>query len=101
MIVPYAHTADFAGLDAETSGEIMQLAQRMQSALGALYHPEGYNLGMNLGRSAGAGIADHLHMHLLPRWRGDTNFMTSIAETRLEPEELSTTYTRLRGALGL
>jgi ATP adenylyltransferase len=101
MIVPYAHTADFAGLDAETSGEIMQLAQRMQSALGALYHPEGYNLGMNLGRSAGAGIADHLHMHLLPRWRGDTNFMTSIAETRLEPEELSTTYTRLREALGL
>jgi len=98
MIVPYAHTADFRRLDSETSTEIMQLAQRMQAALDATYHPEGYNLGMNLGRSAGAGIADHLHMHLLPRWTGDTNFMTSIAETRLEPEELAITYARLRGA---
>jgi len=80
LIVPYAHTADFGQLDPETSAEIMQLAQRMQSALDAVYHPEGYNLGMNLGRSAGAGIADHLHMHLLPRWTGDTNFMTSIAK---------------------
>ena len=101
MIVPYAHTADFGRLDPETSGEIMQLAQRMQLVLDAVYHPGGYNLGMNLGRSAGAGIADHLHLHLLPRWTGDTNFMTSISETRLEPEELSTTYTRLRRALGL
>jgi len=100
MIVPYVHTADFGRLDSETSIEIMQLAQRMQSALDATYHPEGYNLGMNLGRSAGAGIADHLHMHLLPRWTGDTNFMTSIAETRLEPEKLSTTYAKLRAALG-
>ena len=100
MIVPYAHTADFGQLDPETSAEIMQLGQRMQSALDAVYHPEGYNLGMNLGRSAGAGIADHLHMHLLPRWTGDTNFMTSIGETRLEPEELSTTYAKLRRALG-
>jgi ATP adenylyltransferase len=100
MIVPYAHTADFVRLDAETSAEIMQLAQRVQSALDAVYHPEGYNLGMNLGRAAGAGIADHLHMHLLPRWTGDTNFMTSVSETRLEPEELSTTYARLRAALG-
>jgi ATP adenylyltransferase len=99
MIVPYAHTADFGRLDSETSTEIMQLAQRMQAALDVVYHPEGYNLGMNLGRSAGAGIADHLHMHLLPRWTGDTNFMTSIGETRLEPEELATTYARLRRAL--
>jgi ATP adenylyltransferase len=99
MIVPYAHTADFGRLDSETSTEIMQLAQRMQAALDATYHPQGYNLGMNLGRSAGAGIADHLHMHLLPRWTGDTNFMTSIAETRLEPEELAITYARLRRAL--
>jgi ATP adenylyltransferase len=101
MIVPYAHTADFGRLDPETSAEIMQLAQRVQAALDAVYHPEGYNLGMNLGRSAGAGIADHLHMHLLPRWTGDTNFMTSIGETRLEPEDLSTTYGKLRRALGL
>jgi ATP adenylyltransferase len=100
MIVPYAHTADFGRLDPETSAEIMQFAQRVQAALDAVYHPEGYNLGMNLGRSAGAGIADHLHMHLLPRWTGDTNFMTSIGETRLEPEDLSTTYAKLRRALG-
>jgi ATP adenylyltransferase len=100
MIVPYAHTADFVGLDSETSAEIMRLAQRMQSALHAVYHPEGYNLGMNLGRSAGAGIADHLHLHLVPRWTGDTNFMTSIGETRLEPEALPTTYAKLRRALG-
>jgi len=100
MIVPYAHTADFGRLDPETSAEIMQLAQRVQAALDTVYHPEGYNLGMNLGRSAGAGIADHLHMHLVPRWTGDTNFMTSIGETRLEPEDLSTTYAKLRRALG-
>ena len=61
-----------------------------------IYHPDGFNLGMNLGRSAGAGIADHLHMHLLPRWTGDTNFMTTVGETRLEPEELATTYANSR-----
>jgi ATP adenylyltransferase len=101
MIVPYGHTADFSGLDAETTTEMMGLAQRVQRALAETYHPEGFNLGMNLGKMAGAGIADHLHLHLLPRWTGDTNFMTSIGETRLEPEELPTTYERLRKALGL
>jgi len=99
MIVPYEHTADFARLDTQTTAEIMLLAQCVQVALDAVYHPEGYNLGMNLGRSAGAGLADHLHFHLLPRWMGDTNFMTSISETRLEPEELATTYAKLRRAL--
>jgi len=100
MIVPYAHTADFARLDPETTVEMISLAQRVQAALGGIYRPEGYNLGMNLGRAAGAGIADHLHLHLLPRWAGDTNFMTTVGETRLEPEDLSTTYEKLRGALG-
>jgi ATP adenylyltransferase len=99
MIVPYAHTADFAGLERETAAEMMLLSQRVQEAIDDVYHPDGFNLGMNLGRSAGAGIADHLHMHLLPRWTGDTNFMTTVSETRLEPEELSVTYTRLRKAL--
>jgi ATP adenylyltransferase len=99
MIVPYEHTADFAGLEAATSAEMMQLAQSVQAALQGIYHPDGFNLGMNLGRSAGAGIADHLHLHLLPRWAGDTNFMSTVGETRLEPEELSTTYEKLHEAL--
>ena len=100
MIVPYEHTADFSGLNAEATGEMMQFAQRVQRALLQTYSPEGFNLGMNLGKMAGAGIADHLHLHLLPRWTGDTNFMTSIGETRLGPEELPVTYEKLRKALG-
>jgi ATP adenylyltransferase len=101
MIVPYEHTADFSRLEKDAAAEMMLLAQRVQAAIDEVYHPDGFNLGMNLGRSAGAGIADHLHLHLLPRWAGDTNFMTTVAETRLEPEELSKTYTRLRKALVL
>jgi len=99
MIVPYAHVAEFAGADADTMAEMMRLAQRVQAALAALYHPDGYNLGMNLGRSAGAGVTGHLHLHFLPRWQGDTNFMTTVSETRLEPEDLSVTYEKLRRAL--
>jgi ATP adenylyltransferase len=99
MIVPYAHTSDFSGLERDTAAEMMLLTQRVQAAIDDVYHPDGFNLGMNLGRSAGAGIADHLHMHLVPRWTGDTNFMTTVSETRLEPEELSATYTKLRKAL--
>jgi len=101
MIVPYLHTADFAGLEKDTAAEMMLLTQRVQAAIEDVYHPDGFNMGMNLGRSAGAGIENHLHMHLLPRWAGDTNFMTTVGETRLEPEELSTTYTKLRKALVL
>ena len=99
MIVPYAHTADFAGLDTATTSEMMLLAQRVQAALAGVYTPDGFNLGMNLGRSAGAGIADHIHLHLLPRWNGDTNFITTVGETRMQPEDLSTTYAKLRKAL--
>jgi ATP adenylyltransferase len=101
MIVPYEHTADFARLDAATATELMRLSQRVQAVLDAIYHPDGFNVGMNLGRSAGAGIADHLHLHLLPRWIGDTNFMSTVGETRLEPEDLPTTYAKLRRALGV
>jgi ATP adenylyltransferase len=77
-------------------GEMMRLAQRLQRAFAELYQPDGYNLGMNLGRVAGAGVADHLHLHVLPRWTGDTSFMTTVGETRLEPEDLATTFKKLK-----
>jgi len=100
MIVPYAHVGELTNCDGQTLAEIMELSQRVQAALEETYHPQGYNLGMNLGRAAGAGVLGHLHMHLLPRWAGDSNFMTTIGETRVEPEDLATTYEKLRGALG-
>ncbi|PYU27336.1 MAG: HIT family hydrolase [Acidobacteria bacterium] len=100
MVVPYAHQATLAASELETLAEMMALAQRIEQALETLYHPDGYNLGMNIGRAAGAGIAGHLHLHVLPRWIGDTNFMTTVGETRVQPEELTTTYQRLRAALG-
>ncbi len=99
MVVPFAHVADLPARDPATLAEMMQLAQRVVAALAAHYHPDGYNLGMNLGRCAGAGVTGHLHLHVLPRWTGDTNFMTSVAETRLHPEDLSVTFDKLRRAL--
>jgi ATP adenylyltransferase len=99
MVVPYAHLADFAAADVPTVSEMIELAQRIQRALQGIYHPEGYNLGMNLGRAAGAGVTQHFHLHVLPRWAGDSNFMTTVSETRVEPEELSTTYEKLSKAL--
>jgi ATP adenylyltransferase len=100
MVVPNAHAADLKDCDAETLGEMMQLARRVEAALGSLYKPDGVNLGMNLGRAAGAGVAGHLHLHILPRWFGDTNFMTVVGETRVHPEDLETTYQRMKKALG-
>ena len=99
MVVPYAHVGELTAVAPDVLSEMMLLAQRVQMVLQETYHPEGYNLGMNLGRAAGAGITGHLHMHVLPRWSGDASFMTVIGETRTEPEELPTTYERLRKAL--
>ena len=99
MIVPYAHVADLAGCDAETLHELIELARRMETALASAYKPDGCNLGMNLGQAAGAGVAGHVHLHVLPRWFGDTNFMAVTGETRVEPEDLRTTYDKLRRAL--
>jgi len=99
MVVPYAHVADFSTAEPDMLAEMMRIAQRVQTALENTYHPQGYNMGMNLGRAAGAGVTGHLHLHLLPRWSGDSNFMTTVGETRLEPEDLSTTYEKLRRAL--
>jgi len=96
MIVPYLHTSEFDSVPKEITDELMDLAKRAQAALREVYSPRGFNLGMNLGAAAGAGIVDHMHIHLLPRWGGDTNFMTTVAETRVLPEDLETTYTKLR-----
>lgn len=95
MIAPYAHVATLAELDAKTLQEMMALAQKLEAALAATYKPEGFNLGMNLGRCAGAGVADHVHLHFLPRWTGDSSFMTTISETRVHPEDLASTYDKL------
>ena len=96
LIVPYEHTAELDAASHETTSELMRLTVRCQTALREAYTPDGFNLGMNLGQAAGAGVAPHLHLHILPRWTGDANFMTTIGETRVLPEELSTTYRKLR-----
>jgi ATP adenylyltransferase len=98
LIVPYAHQDTLAGLDQAAALEMMSLAQRTDAVLRAVYTPQGINLGVNLGKAAGAGVEGHLHMHALPRWLGDSNFMTVIAETRVLPETLETTWGRLREA---
>lgn len=99
LIVPYAHVAELHLCEPGTLPEIMELAQKLEGIYHKEYKPDGMNLGMNLGRAAGAGVAGHLHMHMLPRWFGDSNFMTVTGETRVHPEELRTTYQRLHRAL--
>jgi ATP adenylyltransferase len=96
MVVPYQHTADLGGLPAEVSAEIMALAQQSTRILTDEMHPHGFNLGMNLGRVSGAGIDEHLHLHVVPRWNGDTNFMPLIGGVKLIPEALDDTYAALR-----
>jgi ATP adenylyltransferase len=96
MVVPYQHTDRLQGLSAEAAQELMDLTIRMEGILRDLYHPDGLNLGMNLGKAAGAGIGEHVHMHVLPRWVADASFMSVIGETRVLPEELATTYRRIK-----
>jgi len=96
MIVPYAHLAEIASAPKEVTDEMMDLTKRSQTILREVYHPHGFNLGMNLGRAAGAGVAGHFHMHIMPRWTGDANFMSTIGETRVIPEDLTTTYRKLK-----
>ena len=99
MVVPYLHASDFTDLDVETVSEMMEMVRLMLRVVGEEYRPEGYNLGMNIGRVAGAGVADHVHMHLVPRWAGDTNFMPVVGQTKVMPELLETTYDRLKARL--
>jgi ATP adenylyltransferase len=96
LIVPYRHIGELDAATKETTDELMDLTKRSQTALRDAYQPTGFNIGMNLGRSAGAGIVDHIHIHILPRWTGDTNFMSTVGNTRVIPEDLSTTYEKLR-----
>ena len=99
MVVPVRHVATMAGLGDDELVEIARLTRLTEMALTEVYRPQGLNVGLNLGRPAGAGVADHLHVHLVPRWTGDTNFMPVIGETRVLPETLDTTATRVRPVL--
>ena len=92
MVVPYTHVATFEALDTATRSEIMELLTRSVQALGRIYQPAGYNVGANIGAAAGAGVADHVHFHVVPRWTGDTNFMTTLGDTRVLPEDLGVSY---------
>jgi len=98
MIAPYEHVATLDAAAEATLEEMILLAQRAQLYLAALYKPTGFNLGMNLGESAGAGVIGHIHLHVLPRWTGDTSFMTTVSETRVLPEELPVTWRKLSAA---
>jgi len=98
MVVPYAHLDRLAALPVSTAHELIDLAQRTERVLDRVYTPHGFNFGMNIGHAAGAGVAGHLHLHAMPRWIGDTNFMTTVAETRVLPEGMETTWRRLREA---
>jgi ATP adenylyltransferase len=100
MIAPYAHVATLAGADPAALEEMMRLTVRVEKAMRTLYKPDGLNVGMNLGQAAGAGVAGHIHMHVLPRWNGDASFITTVGETRVLPEELGVTYDRMREQLG-
>jgi len=98
MIAPFQHVANLEDAPEETAVEMMRLARHGADVLRRVYRPDGINLGMNLGMCAGAGVAGHIHLHVLPRWAGDTSFMTTVGETRVVPEELLSTWKKLRDA---
>ena len=99
MVVPFAHLDELQKLPVEAAREMMELSQRMEKILRQLYSPDGVNLGMNIGKAAGAGVAGHIHMHVLPRWLADSNFVSVVGETRILPESLDITYDRIRQAM--
>ncbi len=99
MVVPYAHLDELQKLPAPAAHEMIELSKKMEGTLRELYRPDGVNLGMNIGKAAGAGIAEHIHMHVLPRWVADANFISVVGETRILPETLDVTYQRIKAAL--
>lgn len=98
MVVPYAHVPSLELLDPQSRAEMMELSTHGLEVLRVVYTPDAFNMGANIGEAAGAGIADHFHIHVVPRWVGDTNFMTALGETRVLPENLTDTYQRIRDA---
>lgn len=100
MVVPYAHAPTLEDLPPDTLSELIRLARDAERHLRELYSPDGLNLGINIGKAAGAGVAGHLHMHVLPRWTGDTSFVSVVSETRVLPEDLNVTWDKLRKAFG-
>jgi ATP adenylyltransferase len=101
MVVPYAHLDELQKLPKDAAHEMMDLSQKMEQVLRGLYKPDGVNLGMNIGAAAGAGVAGHIHMHVLPRWVADANFISVVGETRILPETLETTWQRIRKAMNV
>lgn len=98
MVIPFAHVATIEALDAATRAEMMELTSRCTTELRNIYKPHGFNVGINMGEAAGAGVLGHVHIHIVPRWAGDTNFMSTVGETRVLPESLEETYKRVREA---
>lgn len=96
MVATYAHIGSLSLADKETTTEMIEMAKRAQAAIESEYHPDGFNIGLNLGRAAGAGVTDHIHLHVVPRWVGDANFVSIVGETRVLPEELYVTYDRIK-----
>ncbi len=99
MVIPVAHIATLEDATVETTAEMMALSQACLKALRSIYVPQGFNIGINIGDSAGAGIPEHMHQHIVPRWAGDTNFMSTVGEVRVLPEELPTTHQKLKETL--
>jgi len=98
MVIPFNHVATIEGLDSDIRAEMMELTSRCTTELGKIYKPQGFNVGINMGEAAGAGVLGHVHIHIVPRWAGDTNFMSAVGETRVLPESLEQTYDRVRAA---
>jgi ATP adenylyltransferase len=100
MVNPFQHISTLEDLDPETRAEMMELTTRCTVALRAIYNAQGFNIGVNMGEAAGAGVLGHVHIHIVPRWKGDTNFMSAVGQTRVLPEALEDTYKRVKNAFG-
>ncbi len=96
MVIPFLHKPNLEELDSATRAEMIELTSRCTTALKNIYNPQGFNVGANIGEAAGAGVKEHVHIHIVPRWKGDTNFMSTVGETRVLPEELESTYNRVK-----